>query len=226
VSAPTTEVELLARAQKLAGVSLATVAARLGKSVPTETRRAKGWAGSLCELALGSTAGNRAVPDFQALGIELKTLPVNRFGKPLESTFVCTIPLPEVGDTEWEASRAFSKLRRVLWMPVLAERSIPIGERTFGAGFLWSPSAEEQAALRWDWEELAGLIGRGRLEEVTGHLGRFLQVRPKAANSRVRRRVRDEEGAPHLALPRGFYLRPEFTAQLLRRHVVLPRADE
>jgi len=204
---------------------LAQVAGRLGREVPTETRRAKGWAGALCELALGSTAGSRAVPDFQALGIELKTLPVNRMGKPLESTFVCTIPLLDVGDTEWHASRAFSKLRRVLWVPVLAERSIPIAERTFGAAFLWSPSSDEEQALRWDWEELAGLIGRGRQDEVTGHLGRFLQVRPKAANSRVRRRVRDEEGLEVLAPPRGFYLRPEFTAALVRRHLVLPQPD-
>jgi DNA mismatch repair protein MutH len=219
---PLTESELIERARGLAGLSLAEVAARFGKPVPTDPRRAKGWTGALCELALGSTAASRAVPDFEALGIELKTIPVNRAGRPLETTFVCSIALPDVGDIEWSRSRACSKLRRVLWVPVLAERAIPMADRRFGSAFLWSPTPEEESALRWDWEELAGLIGRGRFEEVTGRLGKFLQVRPKAANGKSRRRVRDEDGAELLTLPRGFYLRPEFTWALLRRHLVLP----
>jgi DNA mismatch repair protein MutH len=89
---------------------------------------------------------------------------------------------------------------------------------------LWSPGIEEEAALRFDWEELAGLIGRGDVERVTGHLGRVLQVRPKAADSRARRSGIDAEGTPFAALPRGFYLRARFTARLLAEHYAPPSA--
>jgi DNA mismatch repair protein MutH len=176
----------------------------------------------LCEKALGCTAQSRPIPDFEALGIELKTLPVNRVGKPLESTFVCSIALSDVDRIEWLNSRARSKLKRVLWLPILAERGIPPAERVIGSAFLWSPSSEEEAALCWDWEELAGLIGCGRIDEVNGYLGKFLQVRPKAARGSSRRTMRAVDGTLHDVLPRGFYLRQCFTSMLLHQHLVLP----
>jgi DNA mismatch repair protein MutH len=185
----------------------------------------KGWVGNLVEQALGATAGPKDVPDFELLGIELKTLPVTRQGAPCESTFVCTIDLLSVGETEWEASRVYRKLRRVLWVPVEGEREIPLASRRIGAAYLWSPSSEDVAALRGDWEELAGLIGRGDLDQITGHLGRVLQVRPKARNAASRRRSVDAEGRAVDVLPRGFYLRTRFTAQLLAREFGLGAPD-
>jgi DNA mismatch repair protein MutH len=88
---------------------------------------------------------------------------------------------------------------------------------------LWSPNEEEEAALRFDWEELAGQIACAGSDSVTAHLGRHLQVRPKAAHSRVKRRVMDGEGAPYSANPRGFYLRTSFTRALLTKHYAAMR---
>jgi DNA mismatch repair protein MutH len=185
-------------------------------------RRAKGFVGGLLERALGASAGSRALPDFPELGIELKTLPVDRAGAPVESTFVCTIPLTEIGQVEWADSRVRRKLSTVLWIPVEGERQIPVAERRIGQALLYRLTSEDEAVLRADWEELAGYIGRGHVEELTGHLGRYLQIRPKAAHSRARRVGFDADGAPFAALPRGFYLRPSFTGALLRRHFALP----
>jgi DNA mismatch repair protein MutH len=75
--------------------------------------------------------------------------------------------------------------------------------------------------LRFDWEELAGIIGRGDVESITGHLGKYLQIRPKAAHSRARRRGIDVDGVTFSVLPRGFYLRSSFTAEILRQHYVV-----
>jgi DNA mismatch repair protein MutH len=220
---PATEAELWARAEALSGLTLAEVAERGGVPVPPDLRRAKGFVGSLIERLLGASAGSRALPDFPELEIELKTLPVDRHGTPLESTFVCTIPLTEIGDVEWSASRVRRKLARVLWMPVQGEREIPVGERRLGQPLMYRLTDEDEAQLRADWEELAGLIGRGHVESLTGHIGRFLQIRPKAAHSGARRLGFDAEGVPFAALPRGFYLRATFTRALLERHFALPR---
>lgn len=225
VPPPSSDAELLERARALAGRSLGELALQRGLAVPPDLRRAKGWVGTLLEGMLGATASSRAAPDFEGLGIELKTIPVGHHGEPLESTFVCTIPLVDVGGVEWEDSRVFRKLRRVLWVPVQGSRELPVAERAVGAALLWSPSAEEQAALRHDWEELAGLIGRGDVESITGHLGTYLQIRPKAANSQSRRRGTDVDGVSFAALPRGFYLRSRFTAGILRQYFVLPQRD-
>lgn len=223
VEAPRDVTELLERAAGLAGLRLRELAERHGVVTPPDLRRAKGFVGSLIEQALGASAGSRALPDFPELGIELKTLPVDRSGAPVESTFVCTIPLTEIGEVEWLDSRVRRKLHTVLWIPVEGEREIVVGERRIGQALLYELTPEDEAVLRADWEELAGLIGRGHVERLTGHIGRFLQIRPKAADSRSRRLGFDADGVPFAALPRGFYLRPSFTGQLLARHFALPR---
>lgn len=210
--------ELMARAEQLSGLPLGQIAAGLGRSPPPDLRRHKGWVGELIERALGGSAGSRAAPDFEAIGVELKTLPVDARGRPCESTFVCTIPLDQIGEVEWEASRVRRKLSSVLWVPVEGDRRKAPGERRVGSPVLWRPSPDELAALRFDWEELVGRIGRGELEAISGHLGRVLQIRPKARDSRARGRGLDADGGRTLALPRGFYLRPAFTAAILARH--------
>jgi DNA mismatch repair protein MutH len=218
VDPPTSEVELFDRAKALAGLTLAELAARFDAPVPADLRRAKGWVGGLVERALGATAGSRARPDFEALGVELKTLPVDRRGRPCESTFVCTIPLGEIGDVEWQDSRVRLKLGRVLWLPVEGERLIAVAARRLGAPLLWTPDADDESALRFDWEELAGLIGTGHVDRIDARLGRCLQIRPKARDSRARRRGIGGDGIPFETLPRGFYLRATFTASILKKH--------
>jgi DNA mismatch repair protein MutH len=224
-SPPATEPELLARARTLAGLTLGQLARSLGAAVPEDLRRAKGWAGGLFEAVLGATASSRAQPDFEELGVELKTLPVTLQGVPVETTFVCTIPLHRMSMVEWRESRVYRKLRRVLWVPIEGTRSTPVDARRIGCALLWSPSPEEELDLRFDWEELAGMIGGGRVEDITGHLGRYLQVRPKARDGSARRRGTGSDGATISTLPRGFYLRTSFTARILQRAFALPRAD-
>ncbi|HEX3850756.1 MAG TPA: DNA mismatch repair protein MutH, partial [Polyangiaceae bacterium] len=86
---------------------------------------------------------------------------------------------------------------------------------------LWALTSEAEAALRFDWEELAGIIGRGDVESITGHIGRCLQIRPKAADSHARRRGIDADGVGFAALPRGFYLRASFTSEIVRQNYAL-----
>jgi DNA mismatch repair protein MutH len=220
-SAPTSEEELRLRAEHYAGYSLGELAAEFGRPVPPDLHGHKGWVGNLMELALGATAKSRDVPDFEAIGIELKTLPIDARGRPAESTFVCTIPLLDVASVEYEESRVYRKLRRVLWMPVQGERSLRVCERRIGTPCLWSPTPTEEELLRFDWETLAGLIGRGAIEQITGHLGTALQVRPKARDSSARRVGLDEDGVRVARLPRGFYLRAGFTHAIIQ-HMLGP----
>ena len=218
----TSEAQLLERAQALAGRQLGSIAAEHGLSPPHTLRRAKGWVGQLLELALGAEAGSRAEPDFPALGVELKSLPIDRWGKPRESTFVTTVELDHIIDTDWEQSRVFKKLMRVLWVPVLAEPTVTVPERVVGSPVLWSPDEEQRAGLRADWEEIAERFRRD-LEGPSARVGQWLQVRPKAASSRVRRVVHEADGERVVVAPRGFYLRSAFTAQLISEHLVLPQ---
>lgn len=210
--------DLAVRAESLAGLTLGELAEDGGFSVPPDLKRAKGWVGTLIERALGASAGSRSEPDFPDLGVELKTLPVDTSGKPLESTFVCTIELAMIAESEWDESRFLGKMSHVLWVPVEGTRSLAVAQRRIGTPVFWKPNAEEKELLKCDWELLSLLIAQGRTSEITGHLGEVLQVRPKAARGSSRRRTLDDEGALYDEQPKGFYLRPRFTQAILARY--------
>jgi len=216
--APRTEAELLQRAEALGGLSLAELAARFGQSVPRDPVRAKGWFGQLVEVALGATAASLPEPDFQLIGVELKSLPIDARGRPKESTYVCTVALTDNVGLTWEDSLVRRKLARVLWLPVESAAERPLAERRIGTALLWSPDAEEEDALRRDWEELMDMVCLGELERISARHGTWLQIRPKAADSRALCASTDANGDAALSLPRGFYLRTRFTARLLARH--------
>ena len=216
VSPPTSEEELLNRARQLAGLTLADLANKFNQAIPKDTRHAKGWIGQLVETTLGATASSLAEPDFQLIGIELKTLPLTSSGKPKESTYVCTVPLNNLNEHNWETSWIKRKLQRVLWLPLEADKNIPLASRHIGNAILWSPSEEEVSQLQQDWEELMELVCLGKLEQITSHMGRYLQIRPKGANAKSLTTTLDEEGNSVQTLPRGFYLRPEFTQHIIQ----------
>lgn len=215
---PENEQQLLARAQALAGFNLGELAARAQVSIPKDLKRDKGWVGMLLELYLGAMAGSKPEQDFPELGIELKTIPVDAAGNPLETTFVCVAPLTGNSGVTWESSHVRHKLSRVLWIPVEGERQIPLAQRRVGSPLLWQPNEEESETLRRDWEELMDLIVLGQVERITARHGEVLQLRPKAANNKALTEAIGEQGQPILTLPRGFYLKKNFTRALLARH--------
>lgn len=217
-TSPKTQAELLAQAQRLAGYSLGELAAMAGIVTPKDLKRDKGWIGILLEIWLGASAGSKPEQDFAALGVELKTIPIDAEGRPLETTFVCVAPLTGNSGVTWENSHVRHKLKRVLWIPVEGERAIPLAERRVGSPLLWTPSAEEENQLRMDWEELMDLIVLGQVERITARHGEVLQLRPKAANSKALTEAIGAQGERIMTLPRGFYLKKNFTATLLARH--------
>ena len=216
--APRSEEELLSRAREIAGESLAALAGRQGVAVPRDSRRAKGWAGQLMEACLGATAGSLSEPDFQLIGVELKTIPVNAKGAPRESTYVCTVPLLGESSVDWRDSNVHRKLARVLWVPIVTDAGTAPGDRIIGWPLLWSPSAGESSDLQADWQELMDMVCMGELESISAHHGTCLQIRPKAADSRSRSWGIGESGDSVRTLPRGFYLRPSFTRNILQQH--------
>src|SRR6266478_3685364 len=113
---PETLEALLAHARALIGVELSELADQLGLPVPPGALRTKGWSGQIIEHELGVETGGTRGPDFAALGIELKTVPVDNSGVPIESTAVCQIdPIAIAGDS-WESSYVRQKLARVLFV--------------------------------------------------------------------------------------------------------------
>jgi DNA mismatch repair protein MutH len=214
-SPPQSLAELQIRAQNLADKTLGDLAAELQVTLPESLLHQKGFVGQCLEAALGADAGCESRPDFTQLGIELKTLPLGPNFRPKESTYVCTVPLDALRGLTWENSAVKAKLAHVLWVPILVLPDQALSERRILPPIFWTPSPAEEAMLKSDFDELIDLVSLGDLHQITASLGTYLHIRPKAADARSLRAHPDEAGEPGQTLPRGFYLRPGFTARLL-----------
>jgi DNA mismatch repair protein MutH len=170
---PVSEKELMERADALVGKTLQQIANETESTVPVRLKNAKGWIGELIEISLGATAASRPEPDFQLIGVELKTIPIE------------------------------------------ASSDIPLALRRIGSAVLWSPDVNQESQLRADWEELMEIVCLGELERLTSLIGVYLQIRPKAANARSLSTGLSKSGDIIQTLPRGFYLRSSFTAEIL-----------
>lgn len=215
---PKTKQELMHRASALSGYRLGDLAAIAQIQVPENFKQEKGWSGQLIELMLGANAGSKPQQDFPELGIELKTIPIDLYGRPLETTYVCYAPLTDITGVQWENSSVRNKLSEVLWLPIQGERNIPPAERMIGTAFLWQPTPQQEQQLQLDWEELMDLITLGQIEDVTARHGEYLQLRPKAANGNVLTDAIGKNGQMTKTRPRGFYLRKQFTQTILSQH--------
>ena len=218
---PRDEAELLVRARALAGLTLEELARGHGDLLAGHAVRTKGKVGELLERVLGATGGSSKVHDFPELRVELKSIPVDVASKPRESTFVCALSVDDPDREEWETSWVRRKLARVLWIPIVTPRAEGVA-RTIGNALLWSPTTEQDAILRADFDDVMGTIGIGGIEGLTAHMGRWLQARPKAAHGRVKTTAYGADGEAIATTPRGFYLRTKFTGAILQNETACP----
>jgi DNA mismatch repair protein MutH len=209
---------LLAHARALVGVSLAELADGMGLPVPVGTVTTKGWPGQMIERELGAGEAGGRGQDFAALGVELKTVPVEPDLTPRESTAVCQIDPISISGESWETSYVRHKLARVLWVAlVVPPDGRDVGDRRVEAVRLWSPAPAEEQLLRADFELFVrGFFRLGRGAEITGHHGVALQVRPKGRNAADLRSAYGPDGAPVRIGKSGFYLRPTFVGPIVR----------
>ncbi|TQV88699.1 DNA mismatch repair endonuclease MutH [Aliikangiella coralliicola] len=221
VPPPQTETELLERTNQLAGKSIGEVARQMNIPVPENLKRKKGWQGQFIETCLGADSGNLSQPDFSHLGIELKTLPIDYSGKVLESTYVCVLNLTGQSLLQWHDSPVFKKLNKVLWVPVAKAPGQSVIDYRIATPFLWQAPPQILAVLQQDWENAVELVSLGKVDQLNARQGEYLQVRPKAADSKALTHAVNREGKMIETLPRGFYLRSSFTQQILQQNLKL-----
>lgn len=212
---PTSTQELMERANALAGITIQQLADRVQVNVPNALLHAKGWFGNLLECALGASAATAPEPDFVDLGIELKSIPINNNGRPKESTYICVVQLDPMALASWEGSLVKCKLSHVLWVPIETDKDIPVPLRRIGTPILWQPDEEQEEQLRKDWQELSDMIVLGEVDKISSTMGKYLQIRPKAADSKSLARDNNQPLENQLTLPRGFYLRSTFTHSII-----------
>ncbi len=173
----------------------------------------KGQSGQLIERILGADAGALSAPDLQSYGVEIKTLPIDDHLNPLENTYISKISIP-FRENFFERSTAWGKLQKVLWVPLMGKRGVPLLQKIICYPLLWTPSVSIEAQLRLDWLEITCLIRQGLFDQINSQLGEYLHVRPKAQHSRHKVTLSIADNSMKV-VPIGFYLRKKLTKQII-----------
>lgn len=217
--APQSEADLLARCCAMTGVTFGELASALSVSIPDDPLKRKGLMGAMIERMLGTDAGSNAEPDFRGLQIELKTLPIGADNRPVESTFLTSIPMLSIHRQTWETSSCYAKIKRILWVPIESDEKILFAHRRIGSAFLWSPSEADESILKEDFMTLTGMIIDGDFDALDARVGTYLQVRPKGKDAHSLCDAFDGLGNRIKTLPRGFYLRRIFTEKIWKNSI-------
>ena len=208
---------LCKKAQSFQGYKLADLANLYNVEKPEHNNTAKGWAGQLIEQLFGIKNNSFAMPDFPELGVELKTIPVNVDYRPYETTYVTTVPLLPNDMTSFEQSILWSKIRHILWIPLVSEtRSEKVQNRVIGRPIIWQPSLQDKKIIEQDYYEIMEYIISGEIDKLTSQIGEYLHVRPKALDSSKKTYSIDQDGNKMITSPKGFYLRKTLTSKIMQ----------
>lgn len=216
---PETFEELISNLDLIIGKSIAMLAETANVPLPISPTHGKGFTGELLELILGATAQNLPIPDFPKLGLELKTIPVDRNLEPLESTFLCHAPLTNIRNLTFENSALYSKVMRVLFILITAEKQMDYTQRKIEGYFFFTPDQEQLQQLRRDFNELYEFVKTGNISQLSARYGQIIQLRPKAANGQALTDCIGPEGQIIKTRPRGFYMRREFTKKIIEKYL-------
>ncbi|MGN0893577.1 MAG: DNA mismatch repair protein MutH [Succinivibrio sp.] len=216
---PETFEELISNLDLIIGKSIAMLAETANVPLPISPTHGKGFTGELLELILGATAQNQPIPDFPKLGLELKTIPVDRNLEPLESTFLCHAPLTNIRNLTFENSALYSKVMRVLFILITAEKQMDYTQRKIEGYFFFTPDQEQLQQLRRDFNELYEFVKTGNISQLSARYGQIIQLRPKAANGQALTDCIGPEGQIIKTRPRGFYMRREFTKKIIEKYL-------
>lgn len=209
---------LLKNAIKISGYSLKELIKKSNFFISNNLKKDKGWIGKFLEKFLGSTSNNKREKDFPTIGIELKTVPINRQGKTLQDSFICMVHPIKGNNVTWEKSYIKYKLQKILWIPVQSDNNIPIMKRKICCPFLWSPNILENKILKNDWEEIMEKIFLGKIKNITLQKTMILKILSKGVNKISKTCAINEYGKKIKITPLAFYFKKKFTTELIYKN--------
>lgn len=170
-------------------------------------------------------------PDFDEVGLELKTTPVKRNAKgelvAKERLVLTMIDYMDVVDEDFEHSHLLEKASDILLITYLYEPDVSPLDYVIEAVVRWGIPEEDLPQIKRDWETVVDKVRAGHAEDISGSDTLYLEACTKAANGSVRR-AQPYSDVP--AKPRAWALKASYMTAVQRRVMdgmrQLPRAEE
>lgn len=157
-------------------------------------------------------------PDFNEVGIELKTTPLKRTKKgelvSKERLVLSMINYMNIVDETWETSTVLKKSKKILLLSYLYEPNINPVDYEFYLAELWSIPEEDLYTIKRDWETIVNKVRAGRAHEISSSDTLYLEACTKAANASIRR---PQPCSDTPAKPRAWALKQSYMTTVTQR---------
>lgn len=203
--------DLLQGAQKLVGMTVHQVASRHD----LEPGLGKDRVASVIRRALGLRP-RRLPSHLEALGLELKTVPLGPGAEPHEAMSFPAFDPRELAGEEWEDSDLCARLQNLLLVPVYREvKRSDLLEQRLCKPFRWTPDRDQLRGIRGEWERYRDLMASGKAKRLPPESGtNFIHVRPHGRNAAD---VVEAPGAVQVVRS-CFWLNRKFIQELVLSH--------
>lgn len=207
------ERKVIAGLAAFGGRTISEIALNLG----VQPSRAKSYGAIVIRRLLEHLQPDRSLRAYETRGIQPKTVRKPRDGRPYESMSFPAFDLEELPKEDWGRSALRTHLGRLLIVVLYApEKDTPMSAAKLGTSFFWSPSEQDLARIRSEWEMFRERIAAGQTLRLPGEATTaVIHVRTHGRDSH------DVASAPMVGkVPkRSFWLNKEFVARLIREHV-------
>ncbi|QJC32252.1 hypothetical protein GJT89_02045 [Enterobacteriaceae endosymbiont of Donacia versicolorea] len=210
---------LLLRAQLIKGFNIIDIARWLNYKIPKNINKDKGIMGKLIEFYLiGKHQNNKSNQDLPYLGIEIKTITINKKNKVINDNFICSFSLINENNFLFYKSKLYNKISKILWIPIIKNINIPFFMNKIGKAFLWKPSNDDKIKLFNDWNNLTKLLILGQINNINSYNGYILLVKNKSNKKKLTKAI-DKNGKIIFVTPKSFYFKKNFLNFILKNKV-------
>lgn len=220
---PNDEQQVIARARSLVNKTILDVL-RLSEAKARENLdpRNKGEIGNIIqEFWFGLVPNSSEEPDFQAIGMELKIIPLEQRRQGLtvkERTKICAINYFHLIEEEWESSHAKKKLEKILFVYFHYNNKNKLLSKVMNVDVWELKCIPERLIIRADWEGVKRRVEDGSAHEISESQSRILAA-SRAGSGGVgedghpKDEVKQPNNASVPALKRAFSLKQSYTKQ-------------
>jgi len=159
----------MASAKKLEGLKFSEISDLVGRLDTEHRKHTKGVVAKVIETEyFGIPSNSSEAPDFEDLGIELKVSPLRYVDRvdlytTKERNVIKMVDYNELASTtRWGENKVHNKLRRVLFVLYVHDKSVDAWDWKVAKVFLWSPTDEQSSKIQHDYDIMRKNIEAGK----------------------------------------------------------------
>jgi DNA mismatch repair protein MutH len=197
--------------EPVVGVPFKELAPVLGIDLPSDAARRKAAGGNVVETLLEIAKNSIPRPDLEALGTEVKTIPLNTLSRPREMTKIAAFNVQTTAhEEEFRYSSLYKKIRSILFVPIMKADNDAPDYWYLRPPFLWLPTEEQLDRMEEDYLEIQSAAAMGDWSRMTGMPGRFLTLNTSDSKT---------AGKPEDQKRRAWFLKKDMTREICEQHL-------